>query len=87
MRELETFLHGHLPAMGEQTGVILVLADREGLVARSARAQQAMAAASRVGRASRGDPRRSRSTATGPRSCCRPDESSRRVPRGFRGLS
>jgi glucosamine--fructose-6-phosphate aminotransferase (isomerizing) len=49
MRELETFLHGHLPAMDEQTGVVLILADRDGLAARSARAQQAMAAAGRVG--------------------------------------
>jgi fructoselysine-6-P-deglycase FrlB-like protein len=49
LRELETFLHGHLPAMDEQTGLVLVLADRDGRAARSARAQQAMAAAGRVG--------------------------------------
>jgi fructoselysine-6-P-deglycase FrlB-like protein len=49
MRELETFLHGHLPAMDEQTGVVLVLADRDGRSVRSARAQQAMAAAGRIG--------------------------------------
>jgi glucosamine--fructose-6-phosphate aminotransferase (isomerizing) len=49
MRELETFLHGHLPAMDERTGIVLVLADREGRAARSGRAQQAMAAAGRVG--------------------------------------
>ena len=48
-RELETFLHGHLPAMDAQTGVVLILADRAGRAARSARAQQAMAAAGRVG--------------------------------------
>jgi fructoselysine-6-P-deglycase FrlB-like protein len=48
-RDLETFLHGHLPAMDDGTGVVLVLADRHGRDARSARAQQAMAAASRVG--------------------------------------
>jgi fructoselysine-6-P-deglycase FrlB-like protein len=48
-RELETLLHGHLPAADEQTGLLLVLADRDGRAARSARAQQAMAAASRVG--------------------------------------
>ncbi len=48
-RELETFLHGHLPAMDAQTGVVLVLADGAGRAARSARAQQAMAAAGRVG--------------------------------------
>jgi glutamine---fructose-6-phosphate transaminase (isomerizing) len=49
LRELETFLHGHLPAMDEQTGLVLILADRDGRAARSARAQQAMAAAGRVG--------------------------------------
>ncbi len=49
MRDLETFLHGHLPAMDAGTGLVLVLADRDGRAARSARAQQAMAAASRVG--------------------------------------
>ena len=48
-RELETFLHGHLPAADDQTGLLLVLVDRHGRAARSARAQQAMAAASRVG--------------------------------------
>jgi len=48
-RDLETFLHGHLPAMDEQTGVVLVLAGRDGRAERSARAQQAMAAAGRVG--------------------------------------
>jgi fructoselysine-6-P-deglycase FrlB-like protein len=48
-RDLETFLHGHLPAMDEGTGVVLVLTDRQAREARSARAQQAMAAASRVG--------------------------------------
>ncbi len=49
MRDLETFLHGHLPAMDERTGLVLILADRDGRAARSARAQQAMAAAGRVG--------------------------------------
>ena len=49
LRELETFLHGHLPAMDEQTGLVMILADRDERAARSARAQQAMAAAGRVG--------------------------------------
>ncbi|MFH1474237.1 MAG: hypothetical protein ABIG85_00080, partial [Chloroflexota bacterium] len=49
LRDLETFLHGHLPATDEQTGLVLILADREGRAARSARAQQAMAAAGRIG--------------------------------------
>ncbi len=49
MRDLETFLHGHLPALDEETGLLLVLTDRDGRAARSARAQQAMAAAGRVG--------------------------------------
>jgi fructoselysine-6-P-deglycase FrlB-like protein len=49
MRDLETILHGHLPAMDGATGLVLVLTDREGRRERSGRAQQAMAAASRVG--------------------------------------
>ncbi len=48
-RDVETFLHGHLPAMDATTGVVLILAGRDGRDARSARAQQAMAAAGRVG--------------------------------------
>jgi len=48
-RDLESFLHGHLPAMDEETGLVLILADRDRREARSARAQQAMAAAGRVG--------------------------------------
>jgi fructoselysine-6-P-deglycase FrlB-like protein len=27
-RDLETFLHGHLPATGSATGLVLILADR-----------------------------------------------------------
>jgi fructoselysine-6-P-deglycase FrlB-like protein len=49
MRDLETFLHGHLPALDGATGVLLILSDRDGRAARSSRAQQALAAASRVG--------------------------------------
>ncbi len=49
VRDLETFLHGHLPSMDDTTGLVLILSDRDGRAARSARAQQAMAAASRVG--------------------------------------
>ncbi len=48
-RDLETFLHGHLPAMDDETGLVLLLGDRDGRAARSGRAQQAMAAAGRVG--------------------------------------
>ena len=29
-RDLETFLHGHLPATGPDTGLVLILADRDG---------------------------------------------------------
>ncbi len=47
--DTETFLHGHLPAMDAATGLVLVLADRAGRESRSARAQQALAAAARVG--------------------------------------
>ena len=48
-RELETFLHGHLPSLDEHTGLVLLLADRDGRAARSSRAQQVLAAAGRVG--------------------------------------
>ena len=48
-RDTETFLHGHIPAMDGATGLVLILADREGREARSARAQQALAAAARIG--------------------------------------
>jgi len=49
--DLETFLHGHLAAVEPDTALLLVLADRRGREARSARAQQAMAAAARIGAA------------------------------------
>ncbi len=47
--ELETLLHGHLAAVDDGTGIVLLLADGHARAERSARAQQAMAAASRVG--------------------------------------
>jgi fructoselysine-6-P-deglycase FrlB-like protein len=49
MRDLETFLHGHLPAMDETTGLVLLLTDRDARAARVARARQALAAAAVVG--------------------------------------
>jgi fructoselysine-6-P-deglycase FrlB-like protein len=49
MRDLETFLHGHLPAMDETTGLVLVLTDRSDRAERVARARQALAAAKVVG--------------------------------------
>jgi fructoselysine-6-P-deglycase FrlB-like protein len=49
MRDLETFLHGHLPAMDASTGLVLLLTDRDGRQARVARARQALAAAKVVG--------------------------------------
>jgi fructoselysine-6-P-deglycase FrlB-like protein len=48
-RDLETFLHGHLPATGPDTRLILVLADRRGRDARLDRARTALAAARAVG--------------------------------------
>ena len=48
-RDLETFLHGHLPATGPDTGLVLVLADRLGRTERFGRARQALAAARVVG--------------------------------------
>ncbi|MGH2407855.1 MAG: SIS domain-containing protein [Candidatus Limnocylindrales bacterium] len=49
MRDLETFLHGHLPANGSDSGLVLLLTDERGLSARTARAIQALAAADAVG--------------------------------------
>lgn len=49
MRDLETFLHGHLAAIGPRTGVVLVLADRARLGPGLRRAAQALAAARAVG--------------------------------------
>lgn len=48
-RDLETFLHGHLPATGPDTGLVLILVDRAGRPERLARAKQALAAARIIG--------------------------------------
>ena len=48
-RDLETFLHGHLPATGDATGLVLIAADRRAVVARVDRARQALAAAAEIG--------------------------------------
>jgi fructoselysine-6-P-deglycase FrlB-like protein len=48
-RDLETFLHGHLPATGASTGLVLVLVDREARAERVARARGALVAARGVG--------------------------------------
>ena len=48
-RDLETFLHGHLPATGPDTGLILILADRSARDARLARALGALRAARALG--------------------------------------
>ena len=47
-RNLETFLHGHLPATGDSTGLVLILAERAAGDERAARARQALAAAREV---------------------------------------
>ncbi|HEY8198206.1 MAG TPA: hypothetical protein VIF44_00420, partial [Candidatus Limnocylindrales bacterium] len=49
MRDLETLLHGHLPATGPQTGLVLLLADAEHLDERADRASGALAAADVLG--------------------------------------
>jgi glutamine---fructose-6-phosphate transaminase (isomerizing) len=49
MRDLETFLHGHLPATGADTGLVLILTDRNRRPERAKRAAQAVAAAPTVG--------------------------------------
>ena len=49
MRDLETFLHGHLPATDATTGLVLILADRDARTDRLARAREALAAARVLG--------------------------------------
>ena len=49
MRDLETFLHGHLPATGGGTALVLVLLERGEPEARALRARQALAAAAATG--------------------------------------
>ena len=49
MRDLETFLHGHLPATDATTGLVLILADGDALDARADRAAEALAAAHAIG--------------------------------------
>ncbi len=48
-RDLETFLHGHLPATSRRTGLILILTERDRREERVARARQALAAAHVIG--------------------------------------
>jgi glucosamine--fructose-6-phosphate aminotransferase (isomerizing) len=48
-RDLETFLHGHLPATGPRTALVLIMLERGGLEARAGRARQALAAAAVTG--------------------------------------
>lgn len=48
-RDLETLLHGHLPATGAETGMVLLLTDRDGRPERVARARQALEAARVIG--------------------------------------
>jgi len=48
-RDLETFLHGHLPATGPDTALVLILGDRAARDARLARARGALAAALEIG--------------------------------------
>ncbi len=48
-RELETMLHGHLPATGDRTGLVLVLADPGRRQERIARARQLLEASREIG--------------------------------------
>jgi glucosamine--fructose-6-phosphate aminotransferase (isomerizing) len=48
-RDLETFLHGHLPATSPETGLVLMLVDRANRPERRARARQVLAAAREIG--------------------------------------
>ncbi|MBI3751400.1 MAG: SIS domain-containing protein [Chloroflexi bacterium] len=49
MRDLETLLHGHLAGIDERTGVIAILATRDGRGPRAARMRQALAAVRETG--------------------------------------
>ena len=49
MRDLETLLHGHLPASGRATGLVLLMAEDDRLRQRARRAAQALAAAEVLG--------------------------------------
>ncbi|HSS34662.1 MAG TPA: hypothetical protein VLR93_00185, partial [Patescibacteria group bacterium] len=48
-RNLETFLHGHLPSTDAGTGLVLILTDRRARAERVARARQALEAAAVIG--------------------------------------
>ncbi len=48
-RNLETFLHGHLPSTDARTGLVLIMTDRRAREARVARARQALEAAAEIG--------------------------------------
>ena len=48
-RDLETFLHGHLPATGGETGLVLILSDRRRRAERFERARQVLSAAAELG--------------------------------------
>jgi fructoselysine-6-P-deglycase FrlB-like protein len=49
MRDLETFLHGHIPATGPDTGLVLILTDSRQAAARAERAEALLRASARVG--------------------------------------
>ena len=49
MRDLETFLHGHLPSTGASTGLIVILTERAARADRVARTRQALEAAAVIG--------------------------------------
>ncbi len=49
MRDLETFLHGHLPSTDAGTGLVLIMAESRAHAERVARARQALEAAGAIG--------------------------------------
>jgi fructoselysine-6-P-deglycase FrlB-like protein len=49
VRDLETFLHGHLPATGPDTALVLLLTETAAVETRATRGRQALAAAAAVG--------------------------------------
>ncbi|MEO8228419.1 MAG: hypothetical protein ABI628_01510 [Chloroflexota bacterium] len=48
-RNLETFLHGHLPSTDRDTGLVMILTERRARAERVARARQALEAAREIG--------------------------------------
>ena len=78
MRDLETFLHGHIPATGPDTGLVLIMTDRRQAAARTSAPRRCCGRR----RESVSPARRSRPQRF-PRTCCLPGRSSLRKHPSF----